>query len=119
MLALFTQIDYDRDMAMVAIDRNDLEEKILGVGRLISDPGEATAEFAVLVGDPWQGMGIGAILLERLIAVAKERDMESLWGYVLSDNTSMLFLGRKLGFTISKIADAGEYKLIIDLKKGC
>ena len=116
MLALFTQIDYDRDMAMAAIDRNDLEEKMLGVGRLISDPGEATAEFAVLVGDPWQGMGIGAILLERLIAVAKERSMESLWGYVLSDNTRMLSLGRKLGFTISKIADAGEYKLIIDLK---
>jgi acetyltransferase len=119
MLARFTQIDYDRELALVAVKKSNEEsegEKILGVGRLISDPDLTTAEFAVLVGDPWQGKGIGTKLLERCIAIAKERSIRTLWGTVLAENTTMLALCHKLGFTITKGSDATEYRLEMNLK---
>jgi acetyltransferase len=115
MLALFTQIDYDRDMALVALDQMGSEEKMLGVARLVSDPAGREAEFAVLVGDPWQGMGIGGALMERIIDVAEKRRIHSLWGIVLAENTTMLDLARKLGFSISRVADATYYRVEIVL----
>jgi len=114
MLAQLTQIDYDRDMALVAIDNTHSEEKMLGVARLMSYPGGTKAEFAVLVGDPWQGKGIGATLMKQLIAIAKERGTESVWGLALAENTNMLALGRKMGFKISRIPDCHEYRMEMD-----
>jgi acetyltransferase len=113
MLALLTQIDYDLDMALVAIDASHPEEGILAVSRLMREWGGQRAEFAVVVGDPWQGKGIGAVLMESLIEIAKERGIESLWGYVLAENTQMLALGKKLGFTISRAPEPSQYKLEI------
>ena len=111
MLASLTQIDYDRDMALVAIDTTQKEERMLGVARLMSDPGGTKPEFAVLVGDPWQGQGIGASLMEHLIAIAKERGIKSLWGLALAENTNMLAFAQKMGFKISRIPDCHEYRM--------
>ena len=116
MLARFTQIDYDRDMALVAMDRSHSEEKILGVANLMSKAGGIEPEFAVVVGDPWQGKGVGAVLMEHLIAIARERDMASIWGFVLTENTHMLALARKLGFDISKVPNEAQYELRTDLR---
>jgi acetyltransferase len=116
MLALFTQIDYDLDMALVALQAGAGKERMLGVSRLIADPRGREAEFAVLVGDPWQGKGIGATLMEQLVQIAKQRDIDSLWGVVLATNSQMLALGMKLGFQATRIPDSGEYRLSIDLR---
>jgi len=116
MLARFTQIDYDRDMALVAMDNDHPEENMLGVARLMSDPEGIKAEFAIVIADPWQGKGIGAILMEHLIAIAKERGIEFLTGLVLRENKNMLTLGRKLGFTLSSSPDFNHYELKLDLK---
>jgi acetyltransferase len=83
---------------------------------VISDPDGKRAEFAVLVGDPWQGKGVGAKLLEKSLMIAKERGIETVWGVVLRENKGMLSLGRKLGFSISMSQDAGEMELNIDLR---
>jgi len=115
-LALFTQIDYDRDMALVAIDRTQGKEKILGVARIMAKPGGKEPEFAVTVSDAWQGKGIGAALLEHLASIAGERGFETLWGVVLAGNRHMMALARKLGFRIAKTPDSGEIELRIDLK---
>ena len=115
MLVRFTQIDYDRDMALVAMDTSQPKEEMLGVARLITEPGSKKAEFAVTIRDVWQGKGIGATLMERLMAIAKERGLEYLWALVLSENTKMLALGRKLGFGISRRRGGSEYELKIDL----
>ena len=117
MLARFTQIDYDRDMALVALQRVDEEEKMLGVARLISDPDVTKAEFSIAIGDPWQGKGVGAKLLEQLVDIGKEHGLEFLWGVVLPENTNMLALGRKLGFTISRVPQSSDYELKIDFKQ--
>jgi acetyltransferase len=117
MLARFTQIDYDRHIALVAISESQPEEKMLGVARVILGRDPREAEFSVVVGDPWQGEGIGASLLQRCLGIAKERGVHEVTGAVLVENTQMLALGRKLGFKIKKVPDASEYELVIDLGK--
>ncbi len=117
MLARFTQIDYDREIALVALCKTETGEKILGVARVINEIDQKHAEFSVVVGDPWQGKGVGAELLQRCLSIAKERNLETVYGQVLAENTQMVALGRKLNFKIKRIADSNEYELVIDLKE--
>ena len=71
MLSRFTQIDYDREIALVALCEPELNEKMLGVARVITDIyNRKQAEFSIIVGDPWQGKGIGAELLKRCLSIA-------------------------------------------------
>jgi RimJ/RimL family protein N-acetyltransferase len=117
MLVRFTQVDYDREIDLVAVDDGDnSEERILGVARFITDPDGKRAEFAILTGDPWQGKGVGARLLEISLGIAKNRGIETVWGTVLQENQGMLALGRKLGFKISRSQEPGEMELTIDLR---
>jgi acetyltransferase len=97
LLARLTQIDYDRDMALVLFDG----EEIVGVARLSGDPDGLKAEFAVLVRSDLKGRGIGRLLLERLIAYARERGIAHIAGDVLEDNVMMLALCKELGFTLA------------------
>ena len=107
--------DYDREIALVALEEGKQTERILGVARVIGDPDGKKAEFAVLVGDPWQGRGVGAELLQKCLRIAKERGIETVWGIVLRENTQMLALARKLGFNVSRIDEPGELELTIDI----
>jgi acetyltransferase len=116
MLARFTQIDYDRDMALVAMDNTQPKEKMLGVARFMGDPDGKKLEIAVAVGDSWQGKGIGAALMESLVSIAKERGVESIRGDVLAENNHMLALARKLGFAVSWNFDSRLYEMKMDLK---
>jgi acetyltransferase len=115
MLARFTQIDYDREIALVAIQASDSAESMLGAARVILQHNLKDAEFAVLVGDPWQGKGIGAHLLSTCLEIARERRFRTIWGTVLAENKSMLALGRKLNFTIKRGEQSGEYELTLDM----
>ncbi len=118
MLARFTQIDYDREIALVALLGTEPNEKMLGVARVITDVYKHNqAEFSVVVGDPWHGKGIGAELIKRCLLISKERGIENVKGIVLPENTQMLALGKKLGFTAKKIVGESEYELNIDLTK--
>jgi acetyltransferase len=117
MLAMFTQIDYDRHIALVALTESETNEKMLGVARVISFRDHEEAEFSVAVGDQWQGKGIGAALLQRCLSIAKERGIQRVMGTVLSENTQMLALGRKLGFNIKNELGVPEYELSIDFGK--
>jgi len=118
MLVRLTQLDYDRDMALVAIQETNGEEHMLGVARIMTNPGGESPEFAVLVGDPWQGKGVGARLMEHLLAIARERELESLTGIILGANRNMLAFARKFGFKIMKVPGSPEYEVSIDLKTG-
>ena len=113
MLARFTQIDYDREIALVAIDEASQTDNILGVARIIGDPDGKTGEFAVLVGDAWQGKGIGSNLLEKCLSIAEKQGFETIHGIVLHENRNMLALGKKLGFDIKRESDSGDDELTI------
>jgi acetyltransferase len=94
MLARFTQLDYDRELALVALK----DDAFLAVGRYAPNADGETAEFALVVADAWQGKGIGRRLLERLCAAARAAGYKALYGHVLEANLEMLELARHLGF---------------------
>jgi len=115
MLAKFTNVDHDRHVVLVAAQTSSAGEEILGVFRLMCDPGGNEGELAIVVGDPWQGKGVGAKLLEHGVSVAKERGIHSLFGTVLAENTTVLALARRLGLTIKWDPDARSYQIRMDL----
>lgn len=92
-------LDYDRDIALVAVERANGQECFCGVARFFMDPETHMAEFALVVGDAWQGKGLGRHLMQRLIAVARDKGVRELVGDVLAENHQMLQLVEELGFT--------------------
>ncbi len=117
MLAKFTQIDYDREIAMVAIQEKNGSEKMLGVARACLEWNQEDAEFAAIVGDQWHGKGVGATLLKQVLTIAKECKVKRIVGTVLADNKKMLSLGKKMGMKISLEPGTSEYELSLDLEK--
>jgi acetyltransferase len=100
-LAHLTQIDYDRDMAFVAVSRDAAgTEEILGVARACADPDNNAAEFAVLVRSDLKGQGLGTLLMRKLIRYCRERGTGELRGDVMTENGAMLQLARTLGFRV-------------------
>ncbi len=83
-----------------------MEEKMIGVGRLIMDPDGKTGEFAVIVGDPWQGLGLGEKLTDSIIGVAEDKGLEEIWATIMKENIAMINLCEKLGFEIDRKEDA-------------
>jgi acetyltransferase len=100
MLARFTQIDFDRDMALVAMHDGEGRELEVAVCRYITLPDGVSCEFAIVVADAWQGRGLGRQMMSRLTEVARERGLARIMGFVLSANAGMLALCRSLGFAI-------------------
>jgi acetyltransferase len=106
MAARFTQIDYDREMALVLAERGAPGKAAIGgVARLAADPDNERAEYAIIVGRELTGQGLGRLMMERLIAYAKKRGIGELYGDVLRKNTAMLSLCRKLGFVEKPLPD--------------
>ncbi len=99
MLARFTQIDYDREMALIAeIKEDNANSRIIGVVRYISNPDHHSCEFSLVVSDDFQRKGIGRHLMQRLMTVAHDRGIEVMEGEVLSTNSKMLKLMDRIGF---------------------
>jgi len=110
-LARICHCDYDREIALVAEDKNaNGEQRILGVGRLSKLHGADEARLRVLVGDPFQGMGIGSQLVQKVIEVAKGENLHLLDAVITPDNLVMQHLFQKLGFSLEKTSDG---KLLI------
>ncbi len=103
MLARFTQIDYDREMALVALLEQDGREVQVGAARYVTNPDGESCEFAIAVADEWQRHGLGRRLLDVLSEVARARGISAMVGYVLASNTSMLSLCERLGFEASEV----------------
>ena len=99
MLARFTQIDYDREMAIVALlPAENGEDSFLGVARYVTNPDGKSCEFALAVADAWQARGVGPSLMERLMHIAAERGLETMIGEVLAQNSRMLRMCKRMGF---------------------
>jgi len=100
MLARFTQIDYNREMALVAIMEEHGVQTQLGVARYVINPDGKSCEFAIVVSDEKQKQGIGSRLMKALIAAARRHRLVTMEGLVLADNRSMLQLMRDLAFSV-------------------
>ena len=114
MLTRFCNIDYDREMAIIAEYISNSKRRNVGVGRLMIEPSAETGEFAVLVADDFQGCHLGLKLTDMLIGIAHEKKLKSIYGFALRDNTKMLRLAKKLGF-MTQTYSSDETKITLEL----
>jgi acetyltransferase len=109
--ARLSQIDYDREMALVATEGGPGEgERVLGVSRISADPDNERAEYGVMVRSDLKGIGLGYRLMEEIIAYARSRGIGQIFGEVLRENTSMLEMCEELGF--DREMDPDDHRLI-------
>lgn len=106
MIARFTQLDYDREMALIALTEDGSE--IIGVTRYHPNADGKSVEFALAIADAWQKKGMGELLLASLIVCAKEAGYDTIESTVLHGNTGMLKLAKRLGFRTEPNTDAHE-----------
>lgn len=119
MLARYTLIDYDREMALVAVHKTRTvaedgavteSERIIAVSRYITNPDQTTCEFSLAVADDFAGQGLGTRMMLAIIDVARARGMSEIIGLILSNNTRMLKLMQGLGFTIGPFPEDPSFK---------
>jgi acetyltransferase len=104
--ARLSQIDYDREMALIAVPAQNGAGEILGVARTVANPEGDRAEFAVMVRSDMKGHGLGFQLMKDILAHARKRGIKTVYGDVLAENTTMLHMAAELGFTRS--VEAGD-----------
>lgn len=114
-LANMTQIDYDREMAIVAVRQHNGADEIIGVTRAISDADNIDAEFSVLVRSDLKGLGMGRRLLEKMIRYTRDHGLQQLNGITMPHNTGMITLARKLNFRVNIQLDDGIVSLNLPL----
>ena len=111
-----TRIDYEREMAFIALSAGAGRPVQLGVARYVRDAAGAGAEFAIVVADAWQRKGVGTLLLEALLAQVRTAGVERVHGIRLATNQAMHQLARKLGFSnVIDPQDATVRQLVMTL----
>ncbi|HEY9012093.1 MAG TPA: GNAT family N-acetyltransferase, partial [Devosia sp.] len=109
-----SQLDYDRDIAFVAIDQHD--GSLAAVVRYAADPDHIDAEFGALVRSDLQGIGLGHYLMQRLIDYARADGLQTLTGVMLRENGKMIELARRLGFVTIEPGEGGEDTIRMSLR---
>ncbi|MGQ0711395.1 MAG: bifunctional acetate--CoA ligase family protein/GNAT family N-acetyltransferase [Rhodoferax sp.] len=121
MLSRFTLIDYDREMALVAVCRERSQgpdgepqetARVLGVSRYITNPDRASCEFSLVVADDFKGQGLGSRLMLAIMDFAREKGLTEIEGLVLANNANMLKLMKGLGFSIKSYDEDPDFKLV-------
>jgi acetyltransferase len=124
LLSRFTLIDYDREMALVAVykqrsggaDGESVEtERIVGVSRYITNPDSTSCEFSLVVADDFKGQGLGSRLMLSIMEVAREKGLAEIDGLVLAKNPNMLKLMKSLGFSVKSFPEDADFKLVTAL----
>ena len=116
MLARFTLIDYDREMALVAVVKEaqpdgSETERIVGVSRIVTNPDGTSCEFALLVGDDCAGRGVGTRLMLSIIDAARRMGLAEIMGLILTNNAPMLKLMASLGFRVAAYAEDPDFRI--------
>jgi acetyltransferase len=121
MLSRFTLIDYDREMALVAVvsERNLAPDgtlveadRIVGVSRYVITPDQTSCEFSLVVAEDMKGRGLGSRLMESIMDVARERGLATIAGLVLRSNAGMLKLMRGMGFEVKRFDEDPDFALV-------
>lgn len=101
----YCYIDYDRELAIVAEIGAGEDRRLIGIGRLISEPGHIAAEYAILVQDDWQDRGVGRMLTEYCTGIARRWGVRRITAITSRDNLRMISVFKKCGFRIEKGPD--------------
>jgi acetyltransferase len=120
MLARFTLIDYDREMALVAVRKQretDAEgvvtetEHILAVSRYVTNPDGASCEFSLVVSDQLKGQGLGSRMMLSIEDVARSKGLTEIDGLILTNNAPMLKLMHSLGYHVAHFPEDPDFRL--------
>jgi len=112
----YCNIDYDREIGIVAEIQEKGKKRLIGVTRIILPPGRADeAEFALVVSDKWHRLGLGSDLLDFTFEIGRDKKLSKIFGIVLKDNLPMISLCKEKGFKFSE-GDPGEYHIVYKLK---
>lgn len=112
-VARMTQVDYDREMAFVAV--REATGETVGVARLVREPHTETGEFAVVVESSMKGRGLARRLMQRVMDWGRSQGMTRITGQVLAENAPMLAFMRRLGFTVTRLPDEPD---VVEVSKG-
>ncbi len=104
-LEYFTDVDQVRHIALAAWNTGDRRRAWIGVARCVADAQGDGCEFALTVGDDWQGSGLAGVLMHALMNAARAQGRRTMYGTVLAANAPMLALARRLGFTATRDGD--------------
>jgi acetyltransferase len=116
-LARLTQIDYDREMAFVAVRHIEGDGyETLGAVRAVADPDNLQAEFAIVVRSDVKGLGLGSILMKKLIAYFRSRGTSELIGETMAENRAMIDLAKACGFAVGSVLEGETVSLKLSLK---
>ena len=110
-VAYFAKIDCDLNVAMVAVEKHKPGERLLGLCGILRKPGSTRAEFAVVVRDEWQGIGVGAELAAASLPAAQDLGIKELFGIISPENHTMIAMAGKLGFTVRKNRESDYYEM--------
>ena len=113
-LSGYCNIDYDRELTIAAERTEEGARKIVGIVRLVVEPDEKRGEIAVVVGDPWQNLGLGSKMFDHIINIGKDIGLRTIFGEILAENTKMLHLCKKRGFEIKSL-DERNYQATLNL----
>ncbi len=102
MLRGFTQIDYDREIALVGELTEKGRKRFIGVVRLVSDPYNETAQLSFAVADPWQGLGLESDMVDYMLDIARARGMKKVWAEFFPTNKTMIDILTKRNFTMKE-----------------
>ncbi|MEZ8106001.1 bifunctional acetate--CoA ligase family protein/GNAT family N-acetyltransferase [Vibrio cortegadensis] len=116
-LANFTQIDYDREMAFVAVENFSSDPKIIGVSRALINPDNTDAEFAILIRSDLKGIGLGKLLMTKIITYCESKGTGQISGMTMPTNRGMLMLAQKLGFELDVHFEDGTADMVLVLNK--
>jgi acetyltransferase len=108
----YCNLDYNKEIAIVALPKG--EGKIIAVARLMLSLKDRRAEFALVIADAWQGLGLGTELLAYLIKIARDYQLEELYSVLSSDNNNMIGLAKKFGLKV-KSADGDTLEMTLKL----
>jgi len=115
-LSRFTLIDYDREMALVAVldedpSKEGVQERLLGISRIVTNPDGTSCEFSLVVADDYSGQGLGSRLMGAIIEHARSKGLSEIMGLILANNTAMLRLMKSLGFRLAISSEDPDFKV--------
>ncbi|MBP1767996.1 MAG: Acetyl-CoA synthetase (ADP-forming) [Candidatus Aminicenantes bacterium] len=111
----YCYIDYDREIAIVAEIAEGARRRLIGVGRIVADPMRESVEYAVLIGDAWQEKGLGSVLTDYCLEIAKNWGIKKFTAVTTSDNQRMLAVFEKRGFAIAADDESSLVEVAKDL----
>ncbi|MBI1227969.1 MAG: GNAT family N-acetyltransferase [Bacteroidetes bacterium] len=114
-LSRLAQIDYDREMALAVKIEEDGKAQFAGVVRIIADAWGENAEFAIIVADPWQNQGLGSLMMDYMLEIARDKGIKLIKASVLRNNSHMIKMFQHRGFELT-VEDSGVFSARLDLE---